>query len=308
MSRFGRSSDRRRYLMQRRQLANLTAAREQSSTLDSALTAGGPAPGSSLAVRAPDRDERWVDLIHHDPIVSVDVEVLRSALRFAFESGDAGGLLGKAVDDAPVTPSRWDPSAFSLGLFLPELVSNTFTIKIGKRQYTPSESHLIRVLEHPPEDPRDIDIRQGVLRELVSAPALRESVERIYGSLRELRGLLDERPMTPGETVRRKVEVLTAVKAVLDEADEGLSGAKSALTRLHDFARDVRSRDAYARLTQVLDFDANMATLEVRVVLGSDGKIRDFRLLEANENIGNPLVLSPWRRFWSRLVAWLRGY
>lgn len=65
--------------------------------------------GAALALRAPDVDEAWVDLIHHDPLVTIDKELLRSALRFAFESGDAGGLLGKAVDDAPITPSRWNP-------------------------------------------------------------------------------------------------------------------------------------------------------------------------------------------------------
>jgi len=287
--------------MQRRQAANLAAAHDQAD-------GQGDEPSSTLALRAPDVDERWVDLIHHDPLVTVDVEVLRSALRFAFESGDAGGLLSKAVDEAPITPSRWNPEAFSLGLFLPELLSSCFTVQIGKRNYEPSKRHLVRLLEHPPEDTRDVVLRQGVLRELAGDDELRTSLERIYVALRELRSLLDELPMTPGETVRRKVEVLTAIKTFLDEADMGLMGSESALSRLHEFAKEVRARDVYERLAQVLDFDANMAKLEVRVVLGSDGKIRDFRLMQAEENVGNPLVLSPWRRFWSRWIAWFRGY
>ncbi|MCB9592303.1 MAG: DNA mismatch repair protein [Sandaracinaceae bacterium] len=296
----GRSSKRRRYLMERRKTANLAAAHEGAEE---------PLPrGAPLALRAPDRDEEWVDLIHHDPLVTIDVELLRSALRFAFESGDAGGLLGRAVDEAPITPSRWDPAAFSLGLFLPELLSSCFSIRIGKKVYEPSRTHLVRLLEHPPDDVRDVALRQGVLREVAAEPALRASLERIYVALRELRGLLDERPMTPGETIRRKVEVLTAIKAILDEADEGLAGAESALSRLASFAAAVRERDVYRRLTQILDFDANMARLEVRVVLGSDGKIRDFNLLKADENADNPLVLSPWRRFVSRMIAWFRGY
>lgn len=267
-----------------------------------------PEPRPELSLRAPAVDEEWVDLIHHDPLVTLDVALLRNALRFAFESGDAGGLLAQAVDEAPITPSRWNPDAFSGGLFLPELIASCFRIEIGKKQYEPSQRHLVRLLSHPPTDTRDVALRQGVLRELAEQPALREALSQIYVALRELRGLLDERPMSPGETIRRKVEVLGAVKAFLDQADEGLAPARSALARMHAFAKAVRGRDVYRRLAQLLDFDANMALVEIRVVLGSDGRIRDFQLVEAKENRDNPLVWSPWRRLWSRLVAWLRGY
>ncbi len=301
MARLGRSSKRRRMLIERRKTANLAAMRASAEP-------GGVGPGAPIALRAPEGDEEWVDLIHHDPLITVDVELLRSALRFAFESGDAGGLLGRAVDEAPITPSRWEPEAFSGGLFLPELLSSCFAVRIGKKVYEPSRTHLVRLLEHPPDDVRDVTLRQDVLRELSSDERLRGALERIYVSLRELRGLLDERPMTPGETIRRKVEVLTAIKAILDESDEGLASAQSALARLSSFARQVRERDVYRRLAQVLDFDANMAKLEVRIVLGSDGKIRDFNLLAAEENVDNPLVLHPWRRFVARIVAWFRGY
>lgn len=285
--------------MQRRQSALLASASESEPP---------PSKRKELRLRAPDADEEWVDLIHHDPLVTVDVELLRSALRFAFESGDAGGLLGKAVDEAPITPSRWDPEVFAQGLFLPELLTSCFCIQIGRKKYEPSQKHLGRLLSHPPDDTRDVALRQGVLRELAASPELRASLEAIYGALRELRGLLDERPMTPGETVRRKVEVLACVKTILDEADSGLVDAKSALSRLQAFAAAVRVRPSYGRLAQVLDFDENMATLQIRVVLGSDGRIRNFHLLTTEENLANPLVASPWRRFWSRWIAWFRGY
>lgn len=283
--------------------------RRARAPLSSSPVAAVSSPQSkALTLRPVDADERWVDLIHHEPLVTIDVELLRNALRFAFESGDAGGLLGQAVDDAPITPSRWDPEVFSHGLFLPELLASSFKIQIGRKSFEPSQSHLVKLLHHPPQDRRDVELRQGVLRELAGDAELRGALSRIYVALRELRGLLDERPMSPGETIRRKVEVLAAIKTVLDESDDGLASATSALTRLQTFAAEVRRTDVYERLTQLLDFDRNMAVNEIRVVLGSDGKIRDFRLLEASENRENPLVLSPWRRAWSRLVAWLRGY
>lgn len=264
--------------------------------------------GTALALRAPDAEERWVDLIHHEPWVTLDVDLLRHALRFAFESGDAGGLLGRAVDDAPTTESHWDDGVFAGSLFLPELLSSCFPIEIEKKRYEPSQSHLVRLLTHPPDDLRDVVLRQGVLGELSDSPALRDALERAYVALRQLRALLDERPMSGGDTVRRKIEVLTAIKTFLDVADEGLAPARSALSRLSQYARAVRGEDVYRRLAQVLDFDANMARLEVRITLGSDGKIRDFALLEGRENVANPLLWSPWRRMWSRLASWLRGY
>ncbi len=298
MSSFGGRSKRVRLLMERRALRALVAETQTDPEKG----------GKVLALRAPDEEEAWVDLIHHEPLVTVDVELLRQALRFAFESGDAGGLLGRAVDDAPTTQSRWNPDAFASSLFLPELLSSCFAVEVDKRRYDPSQKHLVRLLTHPPEDARDVALRQDVLRELDAEPSLRRALEQVYVALRSLRSLLDERPMSPGETARRKIEVLGAIKSFLDAADEGLAPATSALSRLSSFARKVREGAPYRRLAQLLDFDANMATVEVRLVIGSDGKIRDFAMVAARENVENPLVWSPWRRLWSRLTAWLRGY
>ena len=264
--------------------------------------------GTALALRAPEASEAWVDLLHHEPLVTVDVELLRQAVRFAFESGDAGGLFLRAVDDAPTTESAWDPSTFAGSLFLPELLAACFPIEVDKKRYEPSMTHLVRLLTHPTDDPRDVALRQDVLRELAGDASLRRALEETYVALRQLRALLDERPMSPGETVRRKIEVLTAIKTFLDRADEGLAPATSALSRLSTYAREVRQQDVYRRLSQLLEFDRDMARVEVRIVIGSDGKIRDFALLEARENTQNALARSPWRRLWSRLFAWMRGY
>ncbi|MCC6876650.1 MAG: DNA mismatch repair protein [Sandaracinaceae bacterium] len=295
MSLFGRPSRARRLTKQRRAWLELVTPEETAER-------------ATLALRTRETDDPWVDLVHHEPLVTADLELLRHALRFAFESGDAGGLLGRAVDDAPAAPSGWKPESFAGGLFLRELVGSCFTIEIDGEAYVPSQAHLERVLATPPKDLRDVGLRQATLRELVSRPELRSAVERIYVVLRQLRSLLDERPMSPGETVRRKIEVLGCIKTFLDVADEGLAGAASVLSRLHEHARSVRAQGSYERLTQLLDFDAHLATVEVRLVLGSDGRIRDFRMLSARENDANPLVTSAWSRFWSRVVAFFRGY
>ena len=253
-------------------------------------------------------DDSWIDLLHDAPIAPVGIDVLRAALRFAFESGDAGGMLRAAVDRAPVAPSTWEPEGFSHGLFLPELVSSCFTIRVGEVRFDPSQDRLQRILTHPPDDLRDVQLRQEVLRELDARPELRECLGRAYADLRKLRNLLDEQPMTPGETIRRKVEVLGVIQSFFDRCEAGLGDASSAVERLHRFAKRVRATDAYGRLEQVLDFDRNLAQVEVRVVVGSDGKIRDFELMKTEDNLANPLVRSSWARAWSRFAAWLRGH
>ncbi len=264
-----------------------------------------PSPNRTSDTDAP---VSWVDLLHAEPLASVATGRLRAALRFAFESGDAGGLLSLAVDDAPVAASDFEPSDFAGGLFLPELLRECFVPSVDGQRYQPSERHLLAVLTHPPRDMADVRLRQEVLRELVERPDLRAALERAYASLHRLRSLLDEQPMTLGETARRKLEVLQTLRRFFDEVSEGLSDARSALGRLAEFAAQARAQDAYRRLTQVLDFDGHLATLQVRLVLGSDGKIRDAELLNVEENTANPLVRSPWARAWSRLRAWLRGY
>lgn len=291
-------SKRRRRLMERRARMELLR-HEEEAVVEAEREV---APGTRAT------DDAWVDLLHETPLAPTGIDVLRASLRFAFESGDAGGMLRAAVDRAPVAPSSWEPEGFSHGLFLPELVSTCFTIKVGNVRFEPSRERLQRIVTRPPDDIRDVHLRQEVLRELDSKPTLRACLGEAYADLRTLRNLLDEQPMTPGETIRRKVEVLGVIQSFFDRCDEGLHGASSAVSRLHAFAQRVRSTDAYGRLNQVLDFDRNMAQVEVRVVVGSDGKIRDFELMKNADNLANPLVRSSWSRAWSRFVAWLRGH
>jgi len=294
-----RSSRRRsRFERRIRRRVALTAAIEEAEATPKKV---GPAREATEA-------DRWVDLIHHVPRVTVDIEVLRSAVRFAFESGDAGGLLRRSVENAPIAPSGFAAGSFADGLFLPELIKHVFRPTVGGMSMGPSERHLVTLLRSPPDDVRDVGLRQSVLRELVARPKFRETVEKAYGLLRDLRDHLDERPMSPGDTVRRKVEVLTTLRDFFVVAANGLEGSESALSRLQERARAVQSSAVFERLEQVLSFEAEMAVIDVRLVLAADGHIRDFQLVRAEEPAANPVVRSPWRRFWSRVVAFFRGY
>ncbi|MAQ19326.1 MAG: DNA mismatch repair protein [Sandaracinus sp.] len=266
-----------------------------------------PSDEPRIAREATEAD-RWLDLIHHVPRITVDPEALRAAVRFAFESGDAGGLLRRSVDQAPLAPSGFARGSFADGLFLPELIKAVFRPKVDGLSMGPSEHHLVSLISAPPDDFRDVTLRQSVLRELVARPDVRAAAEKAYGLLRDLRDHLDDRPMSPGDTARRKIEVLTTLRDFFVTAADGLKGTTSALSRLQEWAQRVCGSPVFGRLEQVLAFEAEMAVVDVRLVLASDGRIRDFQLMRTEEPAANPLVRSPWRRFWSRVVAFFRGY
>ncbi|MBX3248428.1 MAG: DNA mismatch repair protein [Myxococcales bacterium] len=265
-------------------------------------------PPAPAAFRPATPDDHWVDLLHAEPLVPVETEALRRALRFAFESGDAGGLLGLAHEQAPLAPSTWDPESFVTGLFLPELVDECFPVIIEGARHRASKSFLLRVLGQPPADHRDVALRQEVLRELAASPTMRAGVSAAYVALRRLRGLLDESTGFRDETLRRKVEILECVRGFVEATCEACQGASSALARLHAATTATRESEAYQRLLQVLDFERNLATVDVRVTLGSDGRIRDFALMKVEENRANPMIRPAWRRALERFVAWVRGH
>ena len=42
-------------------------------------------------------------------------------------------------------------------------------------------------------------------------------------------------------------------------------GSKTGLSRLHEFGSEIAASDAYARLRDLLDYEENLSTLDVRV-------------------------------------------
>lgn len=263
------------------------------------------APG--FAARPAVESETWVDLLHHVPHVTTDLELLRSAVRFGFESGDAGGLLTGAVDDAASVPSHFGRESFATGLFLQEIVGGLLPIIVPDGILVPSQPFLTRVLSSPPDDERDVTLRQEVLAELCAREELHEPLVKALETLRELRNLLDDRPMSGGETVRRKIEVLQTLQRFF-VLGATFDTATSALKRFGEFSRTVIEGDAFTRLVDLLRHESKMTELKVRLVLDYEGKIRDYEVLEHAPVAGNPVVRSTWRRLWERLIGFLRGH
>lgn len=294
----------RRTRRERRLFAERRAVRELEAPVEVAPDHAGVWEHREASSEA---DAAWIDLLHATPRVPLETDLLRRALRFAFESGDAGGLLGLALERAPLTGSSWELETFEPGLFLGVLVDECFAIHVGGRRYAPSRAFVLRVLGAPPRDLADVRARRDALAELAEKPPMRAALEGVYEHLRRLRALLDEASNFREETLRRKVEVLEAIRGFVD-ASAGLAEARSVLRRVHVAARRLAESPAFGRLLQVLDFERNLATVDLRVVLGSDGRIRDLALIHLAENRRNPLVRPAWRRALERLVSFARGH
>ena len=279
---------------------------------------------NALVQRAPDGRGRWYvqpvgeepndgdpsipDLLHEAPIRWGDLGGVSQLVRFAFEGGDCTGALDAVVQATPLAPSSWTTAAFAPHLFFEDLVKACFTIRIEGTKIEPDRASLVRILSRPPNHAGDTSIRQAVLAELTDHSELRRDLERAYLAIRTLRALLENAPVDEADNVSRKLDVLGSVRACIDAFADGFEGAGSRLSELRAAGEAMRGRPAYARLVQLLDLDDNLATVDIRLHLGSDGHVRHMDVLSFRENTGNPLLPGPISRLGQRMASALRGY
>ena len=248
------------------------------------------------------------DLLSHVPAVRLDAAAIQQTLTFGFASGVPGTALAQHLETA-LPSSTWDPGSFVRELFLSELIAGCCKVTVDTRAYAIDRSNLSRILSRPPQDQADAETRRGVLRELAGSETLRRSFERIYVSLYQFRSLLEAPPLARRAAGnRRRLDILTAVKSAIDAMAESLSETSSALGRLGQFAGDLLTTDSYRRLRDLLDYDENLSTLDVRVRVGFDGRVRGLEMLAIKENESNWFYASPVGRFFAKLGALFRGY
>lgn len=248
-------------------------------------------------------------LLFAEPPQRDDLDELRQALTFAFAGGVSGGLFGQALDSAPVGPSSWDPKSFAQDLFVEELVARCFRVHVGGHEAVVNRGFLLRVIARPPNDPRDVELRRGVLRELSSSTIYRQQLERLYTTCCLLRGALEGgaagRKLDP---TRRQLDVLVLVKQAFDWMSESFEGASSGLAGLRELGAAVRATEGYASMADLLDYDEHLATLGLTIRVGADGRVRGFDLTALRERRENPFVLTPARRWLAKVELFLRGY
>jgi DNA mismatch repair protein MutS2 len=239
----------------------------------------------------------------------VDLAQTKLAVTLAFAGGVSGGLFSEALDNAALAPSTWSPADFSGELFLQRFVNQCFKVQVGPAASVIHGRHLIRLLSHPPADPAIVHYRRGVIAELSRSPELRRRLEALYLDVCRLRGLLENAAGTRiWDANRRKLDILQALARIFEQMDQGFASAASGLRRLSEFGQRVRAAEAYQALSDLLRYDARLATLNLKIGVGADGSISGFEIASVNEAVDNPFVNSVWRRWLSKLELFVRGY
>ncbi len=249
------------------------------------------------------------DLLHPVPMRRIDVEHTRLAIALAFAAGVSGGVFSEALDRATVAPSTWEPASFVNDLFLQQFVNLCFKVTIDGQQPVLSTGHLVKLLAQPPSDPAVVMHRRAIIAELAGSPELRKQLEKLYTTLCRFRTLLEGATGTGKfDANRRQLDILVLVKEIIDCAAEGFLSARSGLARLAAFGRRVQESEPYRSLADLLRYDERLATLNLKVRVGADGRIRGFDILSIQEDEENPFVSSPLRRWFGKLELYIRGF
>ncbi len=247
-----------------------------------------------------------VDLLHPDE-ARVDSADTRRAIAFAFATGVSGGLFADALEKRKLPPSTWVPSAFVNDLFVADFVVHCMRPLSGDELV--SAQHLVNLLASPPTDEKVAVHRRNILAELLASSALRKETERVYTALRKFRSLLEGASgVGKWDTNRRQLDILVAVKETIDALAEGFSSAASPLAQLGKYGTEIRASEPYASLADLLRYDESLATLDLRVKVGADGRIRKLEVSAIAEDGSNPFVSSPLRRFLARIELFFRGF
>jgi len=258
---------------------------------------------------SPARAHEVIDLLNAEPAIVVDVERLRWALSFGFAGGDIGGLLLQAMRKAPVATSDWNPSAFASGLFVSDLIRIGMHVRIGALEPSLDSTFIARVITHPPSERSVIEHRHAIITELASDAALRSHFNDLYRALHHVRELLDSQgPVRELDGRRRRLEVLAGIRDALNLMASGFGTCTSGLSRIHRFAAHVTGTDGFRQLLELLDYENHLAKVDVKVALGSDGRVRHFSVTRVAENSDNRFYRSPIGRWLARIGLFFRGF
>lgn len=258
---------------------------------------------------APERVHEVIDLLNPQPAEVVDAERLSWALSFGFAGGDIGGLLVQAMRRAPVEASDWDPGSFSGGLFVQDLIRVCMHVRIGGFEPALDSTFIARVLTHPPRDREVAAYRHAILRELTGDAALRARFGELYRTLHHLRTLLDtEGPVRELDSRRRRLDVLVAIRDAIAQMATGFASCRSGLSRMHRFAEAVQQNEMHRHLVELLDYENHLASVDLELRIGSDGRVRHFAITRVSENRRNGFYQSPLGRWLARAALFMRGF
>jgi DNA mismatch repair protein MutS2 len=256
----------------------------------------------------------FVDLLGGAPRLRVSTAGLRQSLTFAFSAGGNQADLARAISEARQADSLWSAECFSDDLFLGPLIERCLWRGRGLARSSASAGvrrYLLGVLSAPPHGPQALDIvrfRQAISRELDTDAALRERASGLVQRVEALFELMEAGGVGIRlDPMRRALDILAAAKRLVDEA--GLfADARSGLRRIAEWSHGVQNGPGYRKLSDLLEYDGRLATVQVNVRVGRQGDVRGMDVVRIGENVASPFYVSPWQRFWGRLSLGFRGY
>lgn len=249
------------------------------------------------------------DLLEATPRLRLDARLFAETLTFAFATGSSPEAFERVLRSYQPGESSFDAELFARDLFVKDLVSRCLCASTEKRdRYPLLQRPLFALLTHPSAAAETLAFRHQVLRELTRGPEAAKPVEAAWGEIRYLFELFQggERARH-GAAVARRLDILRALKNTIEKLEDAFGGACGPLARVRDFTSGVKASDAWAHLASLLDYENNLATVDLRLRLGHDGEIRSFAIVRVEENQKNPWYVSPLGRFVSRLALLLRG-
>jgi DNA mismatch repair protein MutS2 len=249
-----------------------------------------------------------LDLLYDEPQTRIRLGTLGRALGFAFSAGDTSGLFERALAHSTAGKSSFDPACFSDDLFLDQFLDRC--LPTGQTPLSEaSKAYVKRTLCSPPTSKRTTLLRHAILRELAEDTALCARFERVYEQTSQLRALLEATDAAARYDInQRRIDVLRKLRDTLVLLSEGFADCRSALDRLASFGVAAVHSEGFGRLQELLSYEENLATLDLRVQVGIDGRLRSFQLLDHVENRHTRFYRSWFGRLWQRLWMAVRGY
>lgn len=249
------------------------------------------------------------DLVNATPSLSIDHGEVAQRLCIAFTTGDAERSLERVMDRARVCASTWGGSSFHEGLYMDVLLSSCMGIDLGDLRPQPNRTYLLRLLGNPPRDAATRDFRREILAELTADPALRHAFASTYRRIHDLRDELQAIDNVGYYDSRvRRFFVLGLLRDLFESLRLPFAHARSGLRRISAYAERVCRSDAYRYLCDLLAYDERLSSVQFKMRVGADGRMRSFEVLDIRENEDNPFYQTPFRRLVSKLAMWFRGY
>ncbi len=242
------------------------------------------------------------DLLHAEPRDKPDDRHLLELLEMAFLGRNESREIDLAVAHTPPLNSTWTPEFFADDLFLDDFIQRLRIITVDENPYPMHTPFLKRVLSQPPNDLETVHLRQAILRELDSDPAILESMEDLYCQLVYLLDLFKTaHTQTLIDTATHRLDTLRQVLKVIHQMDKAFEGSQSGLRRLHEAACRIQKTSEYSTLTALLEHEDYRARIDLQVRIGADGRIRNLEIKKFEANDDNRFYRTPLRR-WLDLV------